>query len=417
MPRRTWPGRGRWAVVAVATGVTAMLLAGCNGGSDKAAGKSGGDGGGGGKPVPAATLSITPATGAAKVSPGEPVVVKAAHGTLSTVALTNAAGKQVKGTLSSDKTMWTSSEKLGYSKTYKVAATAANPAGKQVTAASSFTTVKPGNYTMPYLQNANGKTYGVGEPVMVHFDEPIPDKAAAEKSLKVTTSPSVEGSWHWLNDKDVHWRPKTDAGKYWTPGTKVTVNADVYGVDMGKGLWGQEDRSTSFTIGSSMVAIADNKSLHMKVYKDGKQIRDMPFSGGKGGYIQDKYGNNVSLWTPSGTMVVMDQEANVHMTSSSWGISKSNPQSYDVHVKWGTRLTGDGIYLHAAPWNVGLHGHQNDSHGCFNLSDADAKWAYDNLRQGDVVIMSGTPDKVTVDRGYGDWNVSWDKWVQGSALK
>ncbi|GAA3521621.1 Ig-like domain-containing protein [Actinocatenispora rupis] len=403
----------------LATGVTAMLLAGCNGGSDKAAGKSGSgsDGGGGGKPVPAATLSITPATGTKKVSPGDHVVVTAAHGTLSSVALTNAAGKEVKGTLSSDKTTWTSAEKLGYGKTYKVAATAANPDGKKVNAASSFSTVTPGNYTLPYIQNANGKTYGVGEPVMVHFDEPIPDKAAAEKSLKVTTSPSVEGSWHWISAQDVHWRPKTDAGKYWTPGTKVTVSADVYGVNMGKGLWGQEDRAASFTIGSSIVAIADNKSLHMKVYKDGKQIRDMPFSGGKGGYIQDKYGNNVSLWTPSGTMVVMDQEKRVHMTSSSWGIAKNNPQAYDVYVNWGTRLTGDGIYLHAAPWNVGLHGKQNDSHGCFNLSDQDAKWAYDNLRPGDVVIMSGTPDKVTVDRGYGDWNLSWDKWVQGSALK
>jgi lipoprotein-anchoring transpeptidase ErfK/SrfK len=416
MPRHSWRGRARIVTALMATGLAATMLAGCNGGDDKASAGKKDDGLGGGKPVPAATVAITPTTGSGKVSPGDPVVVKATGGTLSAVSLTNAAGKQVSGTLSGDKKTWTSSEKLGYDKKYAVSATATNPDGKKAAAKSSFTTVKPGNFTLPYLQNGNGKTYGVGEPIMVHFDEKIPDKAAAEKALKVTTSPAIEGSWSWINDQDVHWRPKTEAGKYWPAGTKVTLHADVYGVNMGKGLWGQEDRKTSFTIGDQIIAKASNKSLHMKVYKNGSMIRDMPFSGGKGGYIQDKYGNNVSLWTPSGTMVVMDTERKVHMTSSSWGIAKNNPQAYDLWVDYGTRLTGDGIYLHAAPWNVGLHGVRNDSHGCFNLSDADAEWAYSHLRPGDIVIMSGTPDKVTLTRGYGDWNVSWDQWVKGSAL-
>jgi len=415
MPRHSWRGPGKVIAAVLAGGLAVSVLAGCNG-DDKSANGKIGAGVGGGKPVPAAKVSITPTTGTSKVSPGKPVVVKASGGTLSEVTVTNPAGKHVDGALSADKKTWTSSEDLGYSKTYTVSATAVNADGKKTAEKSSFSTVQPGNFTLPYLQNTNGRTYGVGEPVMVHFDEPIPDKAAAEKSLTVTTSPSLEGSWHWLNDQDVHWRPKTDSGKYWPAGTKVTVAANVYGVSMGKGLWGQADRKTSFTIGDEIVAKASNKSLHMKIYKNGKMIKDMPFSGGKGGYIQDKYGNNVSLWTPSGTMVVMDQERKVHMTSSSWGIAKDNPQSYDLVVDWGTRLTGDGIYLHAAPWNVYLHGKQNDSHGCINLSNADAKWAYDNLKPGDIVIMSGTPDKVTVDRGYGDWNLSWDQWVKGSAL-
>jgi lipoprotein-anchoring transpeptidase ErfK/SrfK len=400
----------------MATGLAATMLAGCNN-DDHDASPGNLDGGlGGGRPVPAATVAITPATGTGKVSPADPVVVKATGGTLSAVSLTNAAGKQVSGTLSKDKKTWTSSEKLGYDKKYAVKATATNPDGKKTAGKSSFSTVKPGNFTLPYLRNGNGKTYGVGEPIMVHFDEKIPDKAAAEKALKVTTSPSIEGSWSWINDQDVHWRPKTEAGKYWPAGTKVTVAADVYGVNMGKGLWGQEDRKVSFTIGDQMIAKASNSSLHMKIYKNGSMVKDMPFSGGKGGYIKDKYGNNVSLWTPSGTMVVMDTERRVHMTSSSWGIAKDNPQAYDVWVDYGTRLTGDGIYLHAAPWNVGLHGVRNDSHGCINLSTADAEWAYSHLRPGDIVIMSGTPDKVTLTRGYGDWNVSWDQWVKGSAL-
>lgn len=414
MPRRSWLGRGRSAALLIAAGATVALVASCSQSSDKTEGSGGGKGHA--KPVPAAVVSITPQTGSKKVTPVDPVVVKTEHGTLTDVELTNASGKHVKGELSDDKTQWTVGEKLGYKRSYELTATAVNSAGKKVTKKSSFSTVKPGNYTLPYFRNQDGATYGVGEPIMVHFDEPIPDRAAAEKSLEVDTEPSLEGAWHWINDQDVHWRPKTAAGEYWPAHTKVTVKADVYGVDMGKNLWGQEDRSVSFTIGAKHVAIGTNKSLHMKVYFDGKQVRNMPFSGGKNAYIKDKYGNSVPLSTPSGTMVIMEQQRKVHMTSASWGIAKDNPLAYDSMVKYGSRLTGDGIYLHSAPWNVGLHGVRNDSHGCINLDPDDAKWVYDKLRPGDVVIMKGTPQKVTLTRGYGDWNLTWDQWLSGSAL-
>jgi lipoprotein-anchoring transpeptidase ErfK/SrfK len=408
MPRRSFDRRRLLTMVGAALPVA--LVAACTRGKG-----SGGTGGGRLTAVPPA-VTITPTDGAAKVTPVDPVLVKAEHGRLTSVSLTNAAGKQVKGTLSADGLTWTPAEKLGYGKTYSLTATVTNTEGKKTSATSSFTTVKPGNYTMAYIQNS-ARTYGVGEPVRVHFDEEIGDKAAAEKALHVTTTPHVDGCWHWLNSQDVHWRPKTDPGEYWPSGTRVTVSTDIYGVNMGKDLWGQQDTSLTFHIGDKHVAVGTNKSLHLKVYENDKLVRNVPFSGGKGGYITDKYGDKISLWTPSGTMVIIEQAENVHMTSSSWGISKSNPEAYDVWVKWGSRLTYDGIFLHAAPWNESLHGVQNDSHGCFNLSTTDAKWFYDNFQPGDIVILSGTPDKVTIDRGYGDWNVSWDEWVKGSALK
>ena len=47
---------------------------------------------------------------------------------------------------------------------------------------------------MPYLRAnvstlLDGGTFGVGQPVVVWFDEPIKDKAAAERTLTVTTDP------------------------------------------------------------------------------------------------------------------------------------------------------------------------------------------------------------------------------------
>ena len=53
--------------------------------------------------------------------------------------------------------------------------------------------------TMPYITTTgsqpmtSGATYGVGMVPVVHFDEPITDKAAAEKALIVTTKPPVAG--------------------------------------------------------------------------------------------------------------------------------------------------------------------------------------------------------------------------------
>lgn len=416
MPRCAWIGRGRLTVVVVAG--LAMVLSGCNSNNSGASGK-GGSAGTGKTEAADATVSITPATGASGISPTAPVVVKAAHGKVTTVYLKNAAGKLVDGHLSPDGTTWTSSEPLGYDKPYTVAATAVNADNKPTTSNSSFTTLKPANLTMPYFQQNDGGTYGVGQIIAVKFDESIPDRAAAERALTVTTTPALTGAWHWVDSQNVQWRPQTAAGAYWPTGTKVDVTAKVYGVDLGNGLYGQADQSMSLTIaGHSHVAIANDKTLHMKVYVDGRVVKDMPFSGGKGGCGESTSGGCIPLDTPSGTMVVLDDERRVHMTSASWGMAKNDPQSYDVWVDFGVRLTWDGIYTHSAPWNVDLHGVRNDSHGCINLDPGDAEWMFDNWGPGDIVQVSGTGEQFpNFGDGYGAWQMSWAQWTAGSALK
>jgi lipoprotein-anchoring transpeptidase ErfK/SrfK len=335
------------------------------------------------------------------------------------VWLKNSAGTAVNGTLSADKTTWTSSQPLGYNKPYTVSATAVNADGKSTTANSSFTTLQPTNLTMPYFAQSSGTTYGVGQIIAVKFDEAIPDKAAAEKALVVTTTPALTGAWHWVDAQNAQWRPQTAAGSYWPTGTKVSVTAKVYGVNLGNGLYGQADQSINFSIsGHSHVAVADDKTLHMKVYVDGVVAKDMKFSGGKGGCATSNDGNCISLDTPSGTMVVLDNERRVHMTSASWGVAKSDPQSYDVWVDYGVRLTWDGIYTHSAPWNVDLHGVRNDSHGCLNLDPGDAEWMFNNWGAGDIVQVLHTGQQFpSFGDGYGGWQLTWAQWAAGSALK
>ena len=41
------------------------------------------------------------------------------------------------------------------------------------------------------------------------------------------------------------------------------------------------------------------------------------------------------------------------------------------------------------PGRSGAQGHANVSHGCTGMSDANAKWMYDNSQIGDVVVYRG----------------------------
>ena len=52
-------------------------------------------------------------------------------------------------------------------------------------------------------------------------------------------TPEQPGTWYWLSDNEVHYRPK----KYWKAGTKVDVDVDVNSVPAGNGIYGQEDRA------------------------------------------------------------------------------------------------------------------------------------------------------------------------------
>jgi lipoprotein-anchoring transpeptidase ErfK/SrfK len=397
----------------------------CSGGGgtsgNNAAGGSGGGGGGGGDsapasptkpPTPAAAVAISPKTGSKDVSPAIPIKVTATGGTLSAVKLVNATGTAVAGKVAADGKSWTASEPLGYSKTYTLTAIAANADGKRTTARSSFSTVTPGNFTMPsFGALTSGGTFGVGMPATLHFDEPIPNRAAAEKSLIVTTTPKVGGSWYWIDDQNVHWRPM----RYWKPGTKVTVTAKVYGVSLGNGLYGQADKSVSFTIGRSQVAIVNDATHMMTVYINGAKSRTIPVSMGRGGSINVN-GRTIDFWTRSGPHVVMEKYAVKKMSSASYGLPVDNPLGYEEDIPLATRISGGGEYVHAASWSVGDQGVRNVSHGCLNISPANAQWFYDTFRYGDIVDVRGTGHPLDLTDGLGDWMLNWATWLKGSAL-
>ena len=391
--------------------VAALGLAGCS-----ASGGAAGQAKPSGPPAPAAVIS-TSLTDTSNVSPAG-LTVRAAHGTLTSVTLRSAKGADVAGELGKGRASWQATGKLKYDTKYTLSAVAANADGKKVRTEKDFRTVEPSHYTLPYLQRTggyrlkDGATYGVGIVPVVHFDEPVGDKAAAEKALVVTTSPHVDGSWYWADDQNVHWRPK----EYYAPGTKVTIDARVYGVRVGHGLYGQADRSTSFTIGDKHVAVADDKTHQVKVYFGDKLVRTMPTSMGQGGYVQGKNGK-ISLWTMSGTYTVLDHGNPVTMSSDSYGLPADSPYGYEAEsVYWATKISTDGIYLHQLDTTVWAQGHQDVSHGCLNLNHANANWYYQHSRIGDVVqVVHMTGPKIELWQN-GDWSVPWATWQEHSAL-
>lgn len=415
---------GRFVTAAIVVSAAAIVLSSCTSGgtTDQPASNAGGSPSASGSSAAtsavAAPAAVITASSGKKVSPADPVVVSIANGTLSAVKLVNPDGKSVDGAMSGDKKSWRTIENLGYGKAYKLTAAGANADGRAVTKSSTVETVEPDTFTMPQITDAygtsigKGKTYGVGMLVRVHFDEGV-NKKQAEQSLSVTTTPKVAGGWYWRDNQNAWWRPQA----YYPEGTKVSVKADVYGKKLGDGLYGQDDKSASFTIGQKRVSIASGKKHHVevKVYWDGKLKRTMPTSMGKGGY--EPGNDSINYWTMKGTYTVINHENPAIMSSSSFGVAKGSSNFYeDVKVPYSTKVSTDGIYLHEKNDTAWAQGDVNVSHGCLNLVHKHAKWFFEHSRVGDIVQMvkTGGPT-ISFDQG-GQWSVPWSEWAKGSAL-
>jgi lipoprotein-anchoring transpeptidase ErfK/SrfK len=364
-----------------------------------------------------AVVTIAPNAGAREVDPLSVVLVTAQSGTLSEVVMVNEAGNRIAGVMTPDNTVWKPGVPLGYGRTYTVTATATGTDGTTNRQVSTFSTLSPSNQTKVSLTTTagtalqDGGTYGVGTVVVAHFDEPITDRAAAQRRLSVTTSPPVHGSWNWVDDQNAHWRPR----QYFAPGTVVTAAATIYGAQLGGGLYGQEDTRVSFRIGDAHVSIADDLTKQVSVYNNGVLVRTMPTSMGMGG-TENIGGQRISFWTQRGIYTVMDKANPVVMDSSTFGLPINSRLGYRESIYYATRISTDGVYLHQLESTVWAQGNTNVSHGCLNLNSENAQWFYDFSQSGDIVEVRNTGGEPLQLWQNGDWSVPWEEWVKGSAL-
>ncbi|AZA11978.1 L,D-transpeptidase [Corynebacterium gerontici] len=330
------------------------------------------------------------------VSPIKPVEVESKGDGLDEVTMTNEEGNEVDGKMADDGKSWTNDEVLGYGRTYTIVAKDKN--GE--TTKSSFTTLAPDYTAYGALSPAENAEVGVGQTIAVRFPYAIEDRKAAQDAVKVKTEPAVEGAWYWLSPYEMRWRPEN----YWEPGTKVKVNADLYGKDLGGGVYGEADNSTEFTIGDRVEAVADDNTKTMTVYNNGEVVKSMPISMGS------------NQWpTPNGVYIIGDKNPSMIMDSETYGLSHENG-GYRLTVNYATQMSYSGIYVHAAPWSVWAQGSQNTSHGCINVTTEYAKWFQDYVKRGDIVTVKNTIGGVLDGAdGLGDWNIDWETWKKGNA--
>ncbi|MER7916510.1 MULTISPECIES: L,D-transpeptidase [unclassified Streptomyces] len=241
---------------------------------------------------------------------------------------------------------------------------------------------------------SDGDTVGVGMPISVTFPRPVPtaDRKAVESWLRVQTSSGTTGAWSWVRDRNlldgqrVDFRP---SGTYWKPGTKVTLRRGSHGV-------------SRFTIGRSLIATVDTKTDMMTVDTGGRTNR-VPITAGKPG-----------LDTWKGTMVVMDKQPKVFMDSRTVGMGPND--TYHGYYYWALHLTTSGTYVHQNPHADTAAGHSNVTHGCVGLATTTAKGFYGQVMVGDVIKVTGSDkDTVAAGNGYGDWNLTWQQWLDHSA--
>ena len=329
------------------------------------------------------------------------MAVTASGGRLTDVRVVSDSGAAMAGRLSADGTRWTSLGPLSFSTTYSVSGTASGVGRATRQLRSRFTTATAAALAYPSVVPLQDETVGVGLPVIIYWSHAVTDHKAAERLLAVTSDKPVTGSWHWLSSTEVHYRPKV----FWPAYTHVTVHIGVGGADLGAGVYGEKSRIISFTVGSSVISRVNNATKSMTVFRDGKPLRTMPVSLGK-----------ASTPTSAGTMVVITKYDQKYFDSASFGVPRDSTDGYYTKVYWDTKFTYGGEYVHAAPWSVAQQGSRNVSHGCVNVSTANAEWFYHLSKRGDVVQVLGTERAVRPGDGFTDWNVPWSQWVAGSAL-
>ncbi|GGK06426.1 hypothetical protein GCM10010123_40310 [Pilimelia anulata] len=387
-------------MVAVAlVGVLAAGLAGCRG--------KGGEGGtGAGDPAvpqgPQLAAAVTaPAADATDVQPIMAVSFTTEQADRAEVAVVDGTGRAVPGKLTADGKRWVPSAPLRWGTKYTATVTATGADGKTATADSAFTVMRqPATLVNASSHLGDGAVVGVGMPLMIRFGRAIPEarRDDVQRRMTVTASPAQVGTWSWQDGQNVHYRPKV----YWRAGTRVTYRVATRGLSLGGGWYGGNDLSVRLTIGASLIMTVDNKTKSMTVTKNGRVVRKMPVSLGK-----------PKTPTSTGTMLIMDR---LPKTVFDTRDELSPDEAYVTKIDWAQRLTWGGEFIHSAPWSVADQGKRNVSHGCVNLSPANAKWLFDQTKIGDVVTIRGTEVRLQQGNGWTDWNTSWAEYAKGSAL-
>ncbi|MGW0969489.1 L,D-transpeptidase [Streptomyces sp. NPDC002516] len=397
-----------------------LMLSACSGGGGDANASNSGDptsqakvDEAAAKKTSEAQIRITPKDGSDNASINNGTAVTVTKGSLTSVTMKTATGTAVAGQISADKKSWKPLNRLDRATTYKIAAEAADSAGRTAHENASFTTVSPANSFIGNFTPEDGSTVGVGMPVSINFDKAITNKAAVQKGITVSSSSGQEVVGHWFNANRLDFRPEN----YWTGGSTVTLKLNLDGVQGASGVYGVQQKTVTFKIGRNQVSVVDAKTKTMQVMQDGKVVKTIPVSAGAPDHT-----------TYQGQMVISEKFKETRMDGSTVGFTNDDGKGeYDIKdVPHAMRLSNSGTFIHGNYWGAkSIFGSVNTSHGCVGLSDTKgandpntpASWFFDHSLVGDVVVVKNTGDKtIAPDNGLNGWNLNWAAWKAGSAV-
>ncbi|MCU1587212.1 MAG: ErfK/YbiS/YcfS/YnhG family protein [Frankiales bacterium] len=368
----------------------ALLLAGCSGSAQPTV-----------EPTPVLVPSVSPAgEQAGRVPWDKPLAITVTNGTLRAINVRDPDGLPVEGSFSNTGWRSAASQVLPDS-TYQGNAVVVDAAGRAKTIALALRTALPAHTLHAVLSPGDGKVVGVGMPVIATLDQRITspaDRALIESRLTVTSDPPVVGAWRWMSPSELHYR----GPDYWAAGSTISARANLERLQLSEGTWGSGDATTSYTIGRRLIATVDVATKLMDVVQDGKLLRTVKVSTGR-----DKYP------TKGGVHLVLEKTKLKIMDSATVGIPRKSPDGYYEKVPNSVRISYGGAFVHSADWSVRDQGVRNVSHGCVNISPADAAWFFDLVKRGDVVdiIHANAPPKLS-DPGMSDWNIPFSSWHQ-----
>ncbi|QNK80513.1 L,D-transpeptidase [Nakamurella sp. PAMC28650] len=254
------------------------------------------------------------------------------------------------------------------------------------------------------LYQSDGRTYGVGLPIIVYLSQKITDGKPFASATKVTVDGvAVAGAWYFQKSGiypgyplEAHYRLEN----YWPAHAAINLDLPVKGLSAGTGLVFDDSLTLKMSTGAKNITTVDGATERLRLTTDGVAKFDFPVSLGK-----------ASTPTFTGTKVVMERDKIERMVGTTPG------DEYDLQVPWSVRLTNSGEFIHAASWNGGNIGQRSTSNGCTNLNVDDAQRYFNFATIGDVAVYVNTGGgAMPVWDGYGDWNLSWAQWKRGGSV-
>ena len=349
--------------------------------------------------VPPVQLTAAPADAATQVNPAAPVTLKVGNGRIERASLTSASGDAVEGTLSADGSSWAAAGPLKFNTRYTYTYSIVDGVGRSTSTTRSFTTVSTANEADAAIYPLDGMKVGVAQPLQITFSEPVLNRDAVEKAIKISSSSGQVGDFHWFSNTMVRYRPEN----FWAANSTITMDMKLFGVDLGKGQIGNFNKKVTVHIGDKKVAVADATAHTFKAFINDKQVGEWPATMG-----------DTRFPSARGYLVLMEKYRVEHMSASSIGLKPGDPAYYgELDVNFATRLTPSGEFIHQATDSaLPFIGKANLSHGCIGLGPDGAQWVFDNMTAGDVVQVVNTDgDYAANDDGYGDWNIPWAQYA------